>query len=97
MLNLPDVTVVRNEFVLRLFLLAALDPAEARGLLAWMAEANAKQLDVLRANIEAFDAAADPAAGLPMNRLVAEFGLRSFQVLGEWVEWVIERMDRAGG
>ena len=94
MVNPPDVIVVRNEFVLRLFLLSTLDPAEARRLLAWMAEANTKQLEELRASVAAFDAAADPAAGLPMQRLVAEFGLRSFQLLTEWAEWAIERIDQ---
>jgi len=93
MVNPPDAIVVRNEFVLRLFLLATLDPAEARRLLEWTADINAKQLEELRASVAAFDAAADPAAGLPMQRLVAEFGLRSFQVLSEWTEWAIERID----
>ena len=94
MLNPPDVIVVRNEFVLRLFLLSTLDPAEARRLLEWTADANAKQLDELRASVAAFEAAADPAAGLPLQRLVAEFGLRSFQLLTEWAEWAIERIDQ---
>ncbi len=94
MLNPPDVIVVRNELVLRLFLLSTLDPAEARRLLAWMADANTKQLQQLRASVAAFDAAADPAAALPMGRLVAEFGLRSFQLLTEWAEWAIQHLDQ---
>ncbi|HEU0240971.1 MAG TPA: PadR family transcriptional regulator [Mycobacterium sp.] len=94
MVNPPDVIVVRNEFVLRLFLLSTLDPTEARRLLELVAAANAKQLDELRANVAAFDAAADPSAGLPLQRLVAEFGLRSFQILAEWAGWAIERIDQ---
>lgn len=94
MLNPPDAIVVRNEFVLRLFLLSTLDPAEARRLLELTADANARQLQELRANVAAFDAAADPAAGLPLQRLVAEFGLRSFQLLTEWALWATERIDQ---
>jgi len=96
MVHPPDVIVVRNEFVLRLFLLSTLDPAEARRLLELVAAANAKQLDELRASVAAFDAAADPSAGLPLQRLVAEFGLRSFQILAEWAGWAIERIDQTG-
>jgi DNA-binding PadR family transcriptional regulator len=94
MLDPPDVVVVRNELVLRLFLLSTLDPTDARRLLGWTADANAKQLEELRANVGAFDAAADPAAGLPLQRLVAEFGLRSFQLLTEWSRWASERIDQ---
>ena len=94
MVNPPDVIVVRNEFVLRLFLLSTLDPAEARRLLERTADAYTKQLEELRASVAAFDAAADPAARLPMGRLVAEFGLRSFQLLTEWAGWAIERIDQ---
>jgi hypothetical protein len=53
-----------------------------------------KQLQELRASVAAFDAAANPAAGLPLQRLVAEFGLRSFQLLTEWAGWAIERGDQ---
>lgn len=94
MVNPPDVIVVRNEFVLRLFLLSTVDPAEARRLLELTAAANDRQLEELRASVAAFDAAADPAAGLPIQRLVAEFGLRSFQVLSEWASWAVERLDQ---
>lgn len=96
MVNPPDVIVVRNEFVLRMFLLSTLDPSEARRLLAWTAEANARQLEELRAGVAAIDAADDAADGLPLRRLVAEFGLRSFQLLTEWAEWAIERIDQTG-
>ncbi len=94
MVNPPGEFVVRNEFVLRLFLLSTLDTAEARRLLEWTADANANQLQELRANVAAFDAATDPTAGLPLQRLVAEFGLRSFQLLAEWALWAIERIEQ---
>jgi DNA-binding PadR family transcriptional regulator len=94
MVNPPGEIVVRNEFVLRLFLLSTLDASEARRLLEWMADANTKQLEELRASVAALDAAADPTAGLPLQRLVAEFGLRSFQLLTEWAQWAIERIDQ---
>jgi hypothetical protein len=39
----------------------------------------------------------DLSSGLPMRRLVAEFGLRSFQSLTEWAWWAIERIDQTDG
>jgi hypothetical protein len=37
--------------------------------------------------VDKFDAAAPPGAPLPLGRLVAEFGVRSFQTLHEWAQW----------
>jgi DNA-binding PadR family transcriptional regulator len=92
MCNPPGTFMVRNEFVLRLFLLAALEPSEARVILQQLAKENDEALAVLRGQVEAFDAAADPGAPPPLNRLVAEFGLRSFQTLHDWALWTMERM-----
>jgi DNA-binding PadR family transcriptional regulator len=97
MLNPPDVFVVRNEFVLRLFLLAAVEPDEARALLARVAADSAEALDALREQVDKFDATAEPApgTGTPLNRLVAEYGLRSFQTLHDWARWARERIGQA--
>jgi hypothetical protein len=54
----------------------------------------APRFQELRAAVAAFDTVADPTAGLPLQRLVAEFGLRSFQLLTEWALWAIERIDQ---
>jgi PadR family transcriptional regulator, regulatory protein AphA len=88
----PDVYLVRNEFVLRLFLLSALEPAEARTALRQLAAENDAALATLREQVGKFDAAADPGAPPPLNRLVAEFGLRSYQTLREWAQWALDNI-----
>lgn len=90
MRNPPNVFLVRNEFVLRLFLLTALEPDEARALLAKMAADSAAELAVLREQVDKFDATAAPGSPPPLNRLVAEYGLRSFQTLHNWALWAQE-------
>ena len=87
MRNPPEVFVVRNEFVLRLFLLSALEPDEARAALRHLADETDVALADLREQVDKFDAAAPPGAPLPLGRLVAEFGVRSFQTLQEWARW----------
>jgi DNA-binding PadR family transcriptional regulator len=92
MRNPPEVFVVRNEFVLRLFLLSALEPEEARAALGRLAAESDAALADLREQVEKFDAAAPPGAPLPLGRLVAEFGVRSFQTLREWAQWAQQRI-----
>jgi DNA-binding PadR family transcriptional regulator len=92
MRNPPDVFLVRNEFVLRLFLLAALAPGEARTLLDRIAADSAAALADLREQVDRFDATAHPGAPLPLNRLVAEYGLRSFTTLSDWALWAQEHI-----
>jgi hypothetical protein len=89
MRNPPDVYLVRNEFVLRLFLLSALEPEEARAALRHLAAENDAALTALREQVDKFDAAADPGTPLPLGRLVAEFGVRSYQTLREWAQWAL--------
>jgi hypothetical protein len=86
------VFVVRNEFVLRLFLLSALEPEEARAALGRHAAESDAALADLREQVEKFDAAAPPGAPLALGRLVAEFGVRSFQTLHEWAQWAQQRI-----
>jgi Virulence activator alpha C-term len=86
--------VVRNEFVLRLFLLSALEPAEAREVLSQLAQDSAAAGAELAGQVAAFDAAADDAAPPPMRRLVAEYGLRSFQTLSDWARWALDRIGQ---
>lgn len=96
MRNPPEVFVVRNEFVLRLFLLSALEPDEARAALRHLADENDAALAELREQVDKFDAAAPPGAALPLGRLVAEFGLRSFQTLQEWALWAEQHLGAGG-
>ncbi len=95
MLNPPEVFVVRNEFVLRLFLLSTLNTDDARALLRPLVDGSARELAALREAIDTADAATPPDAGLPFGRLVAEYGLHSFQTLHDWALWALNRIDQA--
>jgi hypothetical protein len=90
MRNSPEQFNVRNEFVLRLFPLSALEPEEARVALRGLLAQNDAALADLREQVDKFDALADPGAPPPMNRMVAEFGLRSFETLRDWALWALE-------
>jgi len=89
MRNPPETFQVRNEFVLRLFLLHALEPDEARTVLRQIAAESDAMLSALREDVEKFDATADPRTPPPINRLVAEYGLRSYETLHQWALWAL--------
>ncbi|MBO0870840.1 MAG: PadR family transcriptional regulator [Micromonosporaceae bacterium] len=95
MLNPPEFFSVRNEFVLRLFLLSTLEPEQAKALLRLVAEANDKELKELTDRVRQFDANAGPGAAPSMQRMVAEFGLRSFQLMVDWARWAHDHIDDA--
>ncbi len=62
--------------------------AALRGLLAQ----NDAALADLREQVDKFDALAEPGAPPPLNRLVAEFGLRSFETLRDWALWTLDHL-----
>jgi PadR family transcriptional regulator AphA len=94
MLNPPEVFVVRHEFVLRLFLLSTLDADDARAVLRPVVEGSARELATLRDAIETADATTEPGAVPAFGRLVAEYGLRSFQTMHDWALWALDRIDQ---
>jgi hypothetical protein len=95
MLDPPDVFVVRHEFVLRLFLLSTLEPDEARAVLRPVVEGSARELATLRESIDKADVTTPPGAIPAFGRLVAEYGLRSFQTMHDWALWALEQIDQA--
>ncbi|GAA0900164.1 PadR family transcriptional regulator [Virgisporangium aurantiacum] len=95
MLNPPDVFVVRHEFVLRLFLLSTLDADDARAVLRPIVEESARELATLQDSIATNDATTPPGALPAFGRLVAEYGLRSFQTMHDWAVWAMDQIDRA--
>jgi PadR family transcriptional regulator, regulatory protein AphA len=95
MLSPPDVFVARNEFVLRMFLLAALDADDARELLRSIAEGSAQELATLRDRIDAADTTAMTGAETELGLLVAEYGVRSFQTTHDWALWALDRVNRS--
>jgi PadR family transcriptional regulator AphA len=95
MLNPPDVFVVRHEFVLRLFLLSTLDPDDARAVLRPVVEESARELATLRESIDRADTTTPTGTFPAFGRLVAEYGLRSFQTMHDWAVWAMDQIDRA--
>jgi DNA-binding PadR family transcriptional regulator len=90
MRNPPETFHVRNEFVLRLFLLPALEADEARTVLRQIAAESYAMLSALREDVAKFDATAEPRTAPPINRLVAEYGLRSYETLHQWASWALD-------
>lgn len=85
----PESGVVRNEYALRLFLLGALEPADARSLLEKYVEAGEKQARQLRDR----RAELDQRPVLEFGRLAAELGLRYFEMQRDWARGAIEQLD----
>lgn len=83
---------VRNEAVLRMFLLSALDPPDALVVLRRIADEAAAGVAELRRVRE--------VAGPPMpgpegfGLLAAEFGLRQYEAVHGWALWAIEQLER---
>ena len=92
--NPPAKFVARSEFVLRLFLMSTLDPADARTLLAPIADESAQEIERVRAAVASAEALADAGAPLSFDRLAAEFSLRSVQALHDWAIWALAELDR---
>ena len=93
--NPPGQFNVRNEFVLRPFLLSALEPEEARAARRGLPAQNDAALADLREQVDKFEALVEPGAPPPLNRLVAEFGLRSFKTLRDWALWALDHLGEA--
>jgi DNA-binding PadR family transcriptional regulator len=85
---------VRNEEVLRMFLISALEPADALVLLRGIAEHAAEESTVLRKTMDAAPAEI-PAGADGFGYLAAEFGIRQFEAVHGWALWAIEKLEAA--
>lgn len=83
---------VRNELVLRMFLLSALDPADARTVLTGIADETAAEAAELRA-IRAAHGDGPLTGREGFGQLAAEFGLRQYEAVHEWAHWALEQLD----
>lgn len=90
----PDQATVRNETVLRMFLVQSLEPTDARVLLSSIAEHCEAELARLRPVIEGIDDEAGTDS-LPFGRLAGEYGLRQYDAVAGWARWALERLDAA--
>ena len=89
LLSEPESTGVRNEAVLRIFLITALPPDDARAVLERFATDGEEKAGVL-AEIRGRD-----ESPLGFGQLAAEFGLRYFRMQVEWAHWAIEQFGAA--
>ena len=90
----PDNATVRNETVLRMFLVQSLEPADARILLDSIVEHCEAELARLRPLMADIDRAAG-TDGLPFGRLAGEYGVRQYDAVATWARWARERLDAA--
>jgi PadR family transcriptional regulator, regulatory protein AphA len=84
---------VRSEYVLRLFLLSALDREDARKLLREVADRNAQEAAALREAL-ALKAPMSPGGKLPFGWLAGGYGLRQYEAARDWAEWALDELDR---
>jgi PadR family transcriptional regulator AphA len=81
----------RSEVLLRVFLLAALTPEEAKDYLAWLGERAVEDITDLAA-LDASIEWDDDIPPLLYGRLVLEFGRRLSELTREWTEWAAEQI-----
>ncbi len=93
LLTPPRQGKVRNELVLRMFLLSALDPADARAVLVRIAASTAREAAELRRLREAAGPVRPGPAGF--GQLAAEYGLRQYDAVHDWALWALDQLDRA--
>jgi PadR family transcriptional regulator AphA len=94
LLSPPEQATVRDETVLRMFLVQSLEPADARVLLTSIAEHCDAELARLRPLMERIDDA-EGADALPFGRLAGEYGVRQYDAVAQWARWALERLDAA--
>jgi len=89
----PQQGKVRNELVLRMFLLSALEPADARKLLGRIAASTAREAaELRRVRAEAGPVRLGPEG---FGQLAAEYGLRQYEAVHDWAVWAIDQLDQA--
>lgn len=90
----PENATVRNETVLRMFLVQALEPTDARTLLESIGQRCEAELARLRPLMADIDAAAGTDV-LPFGRIAGEYGVRQYDAVATWARWALERLDAA--
>lgn len=85
--------VVRNEQVLRMFLLEALEPEEAATALRGVVEYAERGVTELRAH-RARREAEPPEGRDVLGQLAAEYGARQYQAMHDWALWALDRLNQ---
>ncbi|GAA4509984.1 PadR family transcriptional regulator [Nonomuraea ferruginea] len=86
-------STVRNEGVLRLFLLSALDPGDARKILHEVAARCEEELAPLR-DIVSGETPISPEGRLELGWLAAGYGLRQYEASRDWAVWALGELDK---
>jgi DNA-binding PadR family transcriptional regulator len=86
---------IRDERMLRMCLLSALDLPDARKLVLSFMEEAKEELARLRALVDAADAESHPRGRLRFGRLAAEYGLHSYAAVQRWGRWTLEQLEQA--
>ena len=95
MLTWPERATVRDESVLRMFLIQTLEPDDARRLLEGMAGHCEAELARLRPIMEELDAEHDPDGPAPFGRIAGEYGVRQYEAVLGWAQWSLQRLGAA--
>ena len=90
----PKDSPMRSEYILRLFMLSALDADDMRSLLDDVVERAEAGIAELTAATERIDSEAVPADKPPFARFAAEFGLRWQQLQRDWALWAVHELDQ---
>ena len=83
---------MRNEQVLRMFLLSALEPADARSCSSRIAASTAGRPPSCGVCARRRARATGPAG---FGQLAAEYGLRQYDAVHDWALWAIDQLDQA--
>ncbi|HEY9290177.1 MAG TPA: PadR family transcriptional regulator [Microlunatus sp.] len=95
LLQRPTTAGVRNEYVLRLFLLPALPPADAEQVLHRTIEFAEAQIEQLTGEVDEITEAHGQTTG--HGALAAQYGLRMYHATIDWARWAIEQLRRDAG
>ncbi|SDS12994.1 PadR family transcriptional regulator [Microlunatus soli] len=84
---------VRNEYVLRLFLLSALEPADAIKILKQTRAFAAEQVDDLTREYQSLRT---ESGGSPTGSgLAAQYGVHAYRATIEWADWAIKELRKS--
>lgn len=86
---------VRNEAVLRTFLLSTLEPGDAAELLRTYVDRSAQDLAELQGVVAELEASEDAGEPQRFGRFAAEFGLRQYAAFHDWARWALARVESA--
>lgn len=85
---------VRNEQVLRMFLLSTLEPADARAMLEEIEASATAGADELR-EIQKAHAGGPQTGPEGFGLLAAEFGVRYHEAVADWARWALAQLSPA--